>query len=162
MQAQGSHDTDIGHTLKGKAMRSDEKKSRRYADEELETGGDQRQGKRLRSSDSGDHLKPTSKDYKRREEGRARRYADEHLECKSREGDDRKENKRSRRGNDDFELRTRDGHYRTEEKQLLRHESESYSRTDENRRGEHRSTHDRDLSSTRHRGRDDQRRESGR
>ncbi|OWM66708.1 zinc finger CCCH domain-containing protein 25 [Punica granatum] len=148
-----SHDTDVGHASKSKDMRSgerDEYRSRRHVDEELETRDDQRQHKRSRRSDGGDHSRSASKDY-------GRRYVDEHSKGSSRENDDRREEKRSRRGNDDLEPRDK-----REEKQSRRHESESYPRKDEDRRGESRSTRGRDLSSTRHRGRDDRHRESDR
>lgn len=163
VQARRSHDTDARHTSKGKEMLNDgrdEKRSRRHADEELETRDDRRQDKRPRRSAGADPFKPTSKDYDRREESRARRYDDEHYAHKLREGDDRRKDKRSGWDNDDFEPRGKEGYDRTEQKQSRRHESESYSRKNGDRRGENRSTRDGDLSSSRHRGRDDRRRES--
>ncbi|KAK4764786.1 hypothetical protein SAY86_025876 [Trapa natans] len=150
--ARGSYDTDIGSTLKGREMQSDEKRLGRNADEKLETESrvDQKKGKILRS-DNYDHFKSTSKDYERIEDGTSKRFDDERLGCKPREGDYRKESKRSRRGSDDFDVRT---WYRTEEKLLHRHESESYQRKYENRRCESKSSRDTDHSFRHRRGED--------
>lgn len=145
VQVQRLHDMCIGRASKGKEMMSDERderRSRRHADEELETRDDQRQDKRFRSG-GGDHFKTTSKDYERREGSKMKRYDDELSTHKLKEGDDRRKDKRLGWGNDDLEPRRKEGYDRREEKQSRR------------------STRDGDLL-THNRDRDDRKRGSGR
>ncbi|KAK4777671.1 hypothetical protein SAY87_017858 [Trapa incisa] len=130
---------------RGKEMMRDDRgkrRSRGQDNDELETSDDGRQDKRFRSGD-GDHFKPSSKDYDKREGSTVRRYDHQHSTPKSRGLDDRRKDKRLGWSSDDPEPTRKRSSNKIEEKQSHRHESESYARKDEKGRGESGPTHGR-------------------
>ncbi|XP_065877508.1 zinc finger CCCH domain-containing protein 25-like [Euphorbia lathyris] len=98
-------------------------------------------------------------DFNRSNEKGFRRHDDNQFDSKSREDGYKRDDRKSRRYDDELEPRSRENDGKREEKRLSKHDSEYSLREDQDKRGEKRSSHGMDSTSSRHKERYDHRRE---
>ncbi|WCJ29223.1 RNA recognition motif (RRM)-containing protein [Euphorbia peplus] len=138
----------------------DERRSRRHeGDAKLRDDEYRREEKRLKGHKDEEFDHKSRGDFNRSNEKGSKRHDDNQFDPRSREDAYRRDDRKSRRYDDELETRSRDNDGRREEKRIRKHDSEYSPREDQDKRGESRSSHGRDSTSTRHKERYDHRRE---